>query len=72
MHRQPAEVHEQVELRTTPKRPRGHGCNPPTYTVLLQQLASHGFVVVALGTPLPQITDKRPLGGQSGFYGLSS
>ena len=40
----------------------GHGDNPPTYMVLLQQLASHGFVVVASltrnasqGTPLPQV-----------------
>jgi hypothetical protein len=40
----------------------GHGDNPPTYMVLLKQLASHGFVVVASltktasqGTPLPQI-----------------
>jgi hypothetical protein len=40
----------------------GHGDNPPTYMVLLKQLASHGFVVVASltktasqGTPLPQV-----------------
>jgi len=40
----------------------GHGDQPKTYEVLLKQLASHGFVVVASlssipsqGTPLPQI-----------------
>ena len=40
----------------------GHGDNPPTYMVLLKQLASQGFVVVASltknasqGDPLPQI-----------------